>query len=182
MTNTHLQHATCLGLLTAVCLWGCAWNMRVSDPPPLDPSDAANAEIRSGAGGPSRTEWPYWPRRMRIHPLTQLATDRETGELVLEVRIEFFDDESHTTKAIGQTLVDLLPGRRPGDEREPMETWVCDLVDPVSNFEHYDAVTRTYLFRLEFDPKIMPAEPVLRAYFHSRDGEHLESMPFELRR
>jgi hypothetical protein len=56
---------------------------------------------------PALREWPYWPRRMRIHPLTQFATNRDTGQLIIEARIEFFDEHGHTCKGVGQVLLDL---------------------------------------------------------------------------
>jgi len=129
----------------------------------------------------SDADWPYWPRRMRIHPLTQLATDRDTGQLVIETRVEFFDSLGHTTKGIGQVLVDLHAAR--SAETEPLETWALNLADPQVNADHYDDLTRTYLFRLEFDPLVLPDRPEIRAYFRSSDGRRLQAeQPFQLKK
>jgi hypothetical protein len=118
---------------------------------------------------PALREWPYWPRRMRIHPLTQFATNRDTGQLIIEARIEFFDEHGHTCKGVGQVLLDLH-ATGSGRNSEPLETWALDLVDPAVNYDHYDELTRTYLFRLEFDPRVLPERPELWAYFRSADG------------
>lgn len=131
---------------------------------------------------PSSVSWPYWPRRMRIHPLSQLATDRDTGQLVIETRIEFLDRHGHTCKAVGQVLIDLheTGGAR---NREPLETWVLDLGDASVNRDHYDELTRTYLFRLDFDPQILPERPELWGYFRSADGRRFQAEEvFELRK
>lgn len=124
-------------------------------------------------------EWPFWPRRMRIHPLSQIVTDRDSGQLLIEARVEFEDGDGQTAKAVGQVLLDLHGVRRGGD---PVATWTVDLADLEVNRSHYDDLTRTYLVRLEIEPTILPEAPELRAYFRSNDGLVLTARPYELRR
>ncbi len=159
-----------------VWLWGCAGGG--AEPGAFDrmpPDPGGEAEV----SGDDHAAWPFWPRRLRIHPLSQLVTDRESGRLLIEVRLEFFDRLGHTSKAVGQVLIDLLAGERGGD---PIVTWAKDLSAVEANREHYDDLTRTYLFRLEFDPGLLPEDPELRAYFRSSDGRALQAQPYRLRR
>ena len=76
------------------------------------------------AGDPS---WPFWPRTMRIHPLSQVVTDRKSGELIIEARVEFLDEHGHTSKALGQLRIDLHAAGASGDELRPLTSWVIDL-------------------------------------------------------
>lgn len=145
-------------------------------PAPVPPSPP----VIDGAFGNEISAWPFWPRRMRIHPLTRLVSDENLGQLVIEARIEFRDDFNNTTKGVGQLRFDLhdVSGGR-GDP--PLTTWdhdhdddkPLDLGDLTLNARYFDDVTRTYLFRLGIDPADLPAQPQLRAYFVSADGQKL---------
>jgi len=117
---------------------------------------------------------------MRIHPLTRLVTDADSGRTFIEARIEFFDRETHTTKGCGQLRIDLydLSGVAP---RGPLATWEMDLSDPATNRKRYDDVTRTYLFTLDTELEELPARPELRAYFLSVDGQPLKEDQLRLR-
>ena len=55
------------------------------------------------------------------------------------------------------------------------------LRDPDINRLRYDEVTRTYLFPLDAEMEQLPAEPELRAYFLSADGQALRTLPLRLR-
>jgi hypothetical protein len=125
--------------------------------------------------------WPFWPRRMRVHPLTRLAHEARTGTLFIEARIEFQDEAGHTTKAVGQVRLDLHDAERRGGQATPLSTWSRDLRDRAVNDRHYDEVVRTYLFRLEVDEPTLPQEPELRVYFLGADGQRLRET-FRLRR
>lgn len=125
--------------------------------------------------------WPYWPQSMRIYPLSRLVTDRSSGDLVIEVRVEFFDAEGHTCKGVGQILVDLLDAGSL-HQAEPIKTWVADLANLQDNRDHFDDLTLTYLFRLECDATLLPDQPQVRVYFHSADGQHLQTKPYLLKK
>ncbi len=130
-----------------------------------------------GASGSEISGWPFWPRWMRIHPLTRLVNDERLGHLVIEVRIELRDDFNHTTKGVGQVRFDLYDAG--GDtllttwDRDTDTDKLLDLRDLTLNARYYDDITRTYLFRLGVDSTDLPAEPQLRAYFLSADGQTL---------
>ena len=123
--------------------------------------------------------WPFWPMRMRLHPLSRLVTNPETGETVIEVRIELFDDTGDTVKGIGLVRINLheipLPEGGGSVSEMPVATWNRDLRDLELNELHFDDVTRTYLFRLEVDEAQLPPAAELRGYFASTDGRLLQA-------
>ena len=154
-----------LVLLAAGCATGNSKDTPAGNRPPDPPS-----VVRPGG----RAAWPFRPDDMRIHPLSQFVTDRRSGELLIEARVEFLDDYEHTTKGVGLLVFDLYDAAPGADLSEPIQTWENDLSDLTVNLEHYDDLTRTYLFRLEIDPAQIPPEPELRAYFHSSRGRRMQ--------
>jgi hypothetical protein len=138
--------------------------------------DAADGP-RARDGQVAAARWPYWPRSLRVHPLTRLMTEDRTGELVLEARVELFDVEGDTSKGAGLLTVELYDL---GDERfeHLLADWVVDLADETKNRLHFDEVTRTYLLRLQLTAAQVPPQPVVRARFESIDGR---TMSAELR-
>jgi hypothetical protein len=131
--------------------------------PPWDPEEASEGSA----------QWPFWPRRMRVHPLTRVARDAATGATFIEARIEFMDESGHTVKGVGQVRLDLHDPDRPGGSSTPVATWSRDLRNLPTNARHYDEVTRTYLFRLEVEGAAFPQQPEVRAYFLGADGQRL---------
>ena len=120
-------------------------------------------------------EWPFWPQRMRIHPVSHFVKDRSSGDLLIEVRIELFDHEGDTCKAVGRMDIDLFDADASKFMAEAIGSWTTDLSDLEVNQAHFDVVTRTYLFRLEVAEVAMPELPELRAFFTSGDGRHLQA-------
>jgi hypothetical protein len=139
------------------------------------------AEVMDLQSGPDDSSWPFRPHRMRIHPLSQFVNDRQSGDLLLEARVEFLDQYDDTTKGVGQLLFDLLAADSGRDQSSPIETWTENLGDMSVNHDHYDDLTRTYLFRLQLDTEDLPEQTELRAYFRSADGRRMQAA-FRLRR
>jgi hypothetical protein len=167
-----------LAAALAPCAAGCAAVPPAQ--PPLDRWTEPAMEEPAGAQSAGDTAaWPYWPQRMRVHPLSQLVTDRDSGRLLIEARLEFLDAEGHSAKAVGQVLIDLLSR---DDPSAPIASWSRDLADRAANRDHFDDLTRTYLFRLEFDAAALPREPRLQAYYRSSQGRVLKALPYDLRR
>lgn len=153
---------------------------------PAPPSASRTMETRSSSSadvvsaGVTVPSWPYWPERLRVHPLTRLVTDPATGQRLLEARIEFFDDRGATSKASGQLTLRLFADAALPDNAEPLETWNLNLRDLAINAQQYDDVTRTYLMRLQIDPARLTAAPELRAYFVGANGALLNgTMPLK---
>lgn len=118
--------------------------------------------------------WPYWPTSMEITPLTRLITDPATQKPLLEARIEFLDVQGFTSRAVGLLHLEIRDGSKPLIE-EPVQTKQRDLRNLAENQQHFDIVTRTYLFRLEVIPESWPDEPVLHVTFDSLDGQVLKT-------
>ena len=154
----------CTCILVAAAAGGCV----TSGPDGHRDSPPRNYRVADG-------EWPFWPQRMRIHPLSHFVKDRSSGDLLLEVRIELFDPEGDTCKAVGRMDIDLFDADAAKFMAEAVGSWTTDLSDLEVNQAHYDEVTRTYLFRLEVAEVPVPELPELRAYFTSGDGRHLQA-------
>jgi hypothetical protein len=143
----------------ALALGGCDSSPAVGDTPPTGPP-------RSAATAP---DWPFWPRRVRIHPLTRLVEEAD-GETYVEARIEFLDARSDGTKASGSLELGLFDERRGPDNRRVIDFWQSDLADPQMNAARFDPVTRTYLFKLSVPADVFELGPVLYVRHDSDDG------------
>jgi hypothetical protein len=158
------------GLVWACAMTGCA----PSTVPSIDADGGPRREPPPDREVGPDAPWPFWPQRMRVHPLSQFVTDRSSGERLIEVRIEFTDTNSNTSKAVGLMDIELHDGDAP-PQSEPITRWTADLWDLEVNSERYDDVTRTYLFSLRIEDHPVPATPELRVYFLSADGGRLQA-------
>jgi len=111
---------------------------------------------------------------MRLHPLTRLTRDEQTGQPIVECRLEFQDSDSQTSKAIGQLTLQIYADSNTPTGSGALETWNQDLRDLQLNRRQYDDVTRTYLFRLQ-TTQPLPAGCELRALFLSADGRRMSA-------
>ena len=167
------RYATALvasGLIWAGAAGGCAG----STVPSIEAGDGPNREPPPGRKVGPGAPWPYWPQRMRVHPLSQLTRDRSTGETIIECRIEFIDPDGDTCKAVGIVDIELHDGDLPPGSK-PMAAWAADLWDPEVNRERYDEVTRTYLFSLQIDEQQLPMSPQLHVFVLAADGKQLQA-------
>ena len=114
--------------------------------------------------------WPFWPRQMRIHPLTRLSGDPDSNQRTLEVRLEFKDQFDYPTKMVGQIRIDLFPQHGVDAEADHELMWNVDLREMVKNNSAFDEVTQTYLFRLEIGEMSLegPIEIVVYALSNDR--------------
>ena len=135
----------------------------------LRPNPRLVGEVETG-------HWPFWPNSLRIHPLTRLAVDTQTGRAIIEVRLEFLDPQQHTTKGVGQVRIDLATSGTAADSSPPLATWSWDLRDRSVNSALYDDVTRTYLLRLKVDSLELGPQLELRAYYLSATGQRLQAI------
>jgi len=117
--------------------------------------------------------WPYWPARMRVHPLSRVVIDPVNGDF-LEAHIEFRDEDGHTTRAVGTIRIDLFSQNDAPSAPSSVE-WSISLSEPKTNRLHFDEVMRTYFFRLNPGEEPLPHRPVLVVRFVSEDGLLFES-------
>lgn len=118
--------------------------------------------------------WPFWPTRMRLHPLTRRAADARTGAMMIELRLEFRDEFGDTTKAIGQVRCELHDGDPRAGLTTILNQWNSDLRDMELNRVHYDDLTQTYLFRLDAEAAPIPAQAHVRCYFLCVSGRRFD--------
>ena len=101
-------------LILATAAGGCA-----------SKSSKNGAMATSAVSNDSSPAWPFWPTRMRLHPLSRVGVDAESGQAVIEVRLELFDDTGDTVKGVGQVRIDLhqLPVPAGSASMPPLATW-----------------------------------------------------------
>lgn len=99
--------------------------------------------------------WPFAPASMRVHPFTSIGIDPKEGMLTLEARIEMLDPLGDATKGVGQFRFELYADQntasRKGQDQQ-LNLWNAPLATLEENTQHYDPITRTYLFKLRLDP------------------------------
>ncbi|TVQ50793.1 MAG: hypothetical protein EA377_13905 [Phycisphaerales bacterium] len=119
--------------------------------------------------------WPFWPRQMRIHPLTRLSGNPDSRDRTLEVRLEFKDQFDFPTKMVGQIRIDLFPQRGIDVEADHDLIWNVDLRDMAKNNSAFDEVTQTYLFRLEIGEMNLEGPIEIVVYAMSNDSRDFQA-------
>lgn len=97
------------------------------------------------------------PREIRIHPFTGTRTFDEAGGIRgVDVRIEAVDAYGDTTKAFGNFRFELFTYRPTSENNrgQLLATWDVSLMDAQANLLHWDKITRTYKFKLQWDQPI----------------------------
>ena len=100
------------------------------------------------------------------------------GPKLVDEMVDGLRQVSGTVRVKGSGLIDIELYNADVEQfvsSEAISSWSTDLGDLDVNRDHYDDVTRTYLFRLEVEDVDVPDQPELRTYFTSRDGAHLQA-------
>jgi len=87
---------------------------------------------------------PFSPTELRVHPLTRVVVNAQSGRREIEAHVELIDRFGHPVKALGVFNFSLYRTGGTGDPTEQLMRWTIDLEDPAANAEPYDLVTRTY--------------------------------------
>ncbi len=157
-----LQSIPVAFLVISCALAGCGEKRGITDNveqgPPLEPTTqwdnghAAGtrtaAERPEGAGTADQSRagnWPFRPASIRLHPLTHALRGEDVASII-EARLEFFDRFGDTTKGLALVRFELSSGEDGGGRR--LAEWEIDVRGVGASMDHYDDVTRTYLFRL----------------------------------
>lgn len=112
------------------------------------------------------------PRGIRLHPFTATKVfDPSAGTRGIDVRVEALDAYGDGTKAFGDFRFELYTYRT-GPVADPrgrrIGLWDVSLLDPKTNLIHWDSISRTYEFKLQWDEPIAPGQRfVLSAVFSS---------------
>lgn len=90
----------------------------------------------------------FGPVELRVHPLTRVTADSAPdGKRMLEIRLELADQFGDVTKGVGKLTFTLA--RAGALTSAVVDRWENSLETPQENKDHWDAITRTYLFRRE---------------------------------
>jgi hypothetical protein len=96
----------------------------------------------------------FTPVKIRVHPLSRVLPEAGAAGPIVEARLEFTDQFGDIGKGAAPVYFEvfkyepLMPGHR-GDR---LNVWNFDLAKPDANKQHWDAITRTYLFKLPLPP------------------------------
>ena len=109
------------------------------------------------------------PKRMRIHPFSDVIA-RSGGAQQVEVRIEAFDAFGDATKMFGDFRFELyaLKPRSTDKRGRLIDSWDVSIMAGEMNLVHWDGITLTYVFKLDWDKPLAGNQPfVMRAVFSS---------------
>ncbi|MHB1156107.1 MAG: hypothetical protein ACYC26_04630 [Phycisphaerales bacterium] len=126
------------------------------------------------------TTWPFVPVAMRVHPFSAIEYEKATGTFVLNARIELLDRAGDITKGVGDFRFELYRAPREAGlatrEGTLEYSWEAPLVTLEENRQHFDPITRTYLFRLKLDqPPQSGTKLVLVTQFTDPGGRRLSA-------
>ena len=117
------------------------------------------------------------PSEIQIHPFTGTRSfDRAGGVNGIDVRTKLIDGFGDTTKGFGDFRFEMYQFRpNSPDPRGPrISTWQISLMSAKDNLGHWDNITRTYEFKLQWDKPIPVGQRfVLVAVFDSPYTERL---------
>jgi hypothetical protein len=131
-----------------------------------------------GVAGTADTgrHWMPVPTSVRVYPSTRFI--KESGRAILEARFELYDEMGDPVKYAGAFQIELFSvdeslGNTP---RRLLYTWNAELSSLEQQREHYDPITRGYLFRLGVDNlKIARQVTLLKVVFAPIDRARLEA-------
>jgi len=109
------------------------------------------------------------PKRIRIHPFSDVIVGPD-GVKQVEVRIEAIDSFGDATKMFGEFRFELYTVKPMSIDPKGrlIETWDVSIMDGRTNLLHWDGITRTYVFKLDWDTPLGGRPPlVIRAVFNS---------------
>lgn len=141
-------------LCCAAVVLACA-AMLACQPKTTNPSSGG---VSSGDGAgqsePSANVWRIRPIAVRVYPSTRFV--EEDGATTLMARIELLDEMGDTTKGVGDMRIELYAAGGPNvaSVGQHLYTWRIELNTIEQQRRHYDAITRTYLFRLRLQDEV----------------------------
>ncbi|MCJ7544094.1 MAG: hypothetical protein MUP47_05945 [Phycisphaerae bacterium] len=117
------------------------------------------------------------PKTVSIHPFTGMRSFDDAGGITgVDVRLEAKDSYGDTTRAFGDFHFELYTYRPNSLDAKDTKiaSWDVPLTGPKTNLRHWDSITRTYQFRLQWSHPIPVGERfVLVATFSSPYTERL---------
>jgi hypothetical protein len=122
----------------------------------------------------------FTPVKMRVHPLSRVIpeiTGATPTPPIIEGRLEFTDQFGDVCKAAGPVYCEAFKydSLTPNHHGDRLGLWNFDLSKPRENKQHWDAITRTYLFKLPLLPASLKKQTrlILAATFTLPSGRRL---------
>ncbi len=137
---------------------------------------SASSNTASPEAPETGQHWMPVPTSIRVYPSTRFI--KESGDAILEARFELYDEMGDPVKYAGTFRVELFSvdeslGNTP---RRLLYTWNAELSSLSQQREHYDPITRGYLFRLGVDNlKIARQTTLLKVVFTPVGRARLEA-------
>lgn len=105
--------------------------------------------------------WEPSPVSIRVYPSTRLI--QESGQAILEARFELRDEMGDSLKSSGTFLIELfsVDESQGGVPRRLLYKWNTEVLSLDQQREHYDPITRGYLFNLGIDDLSIAKEATL---------------------
>jgi hypothetical protein len=123
----------------------------------------------------------FTPVKMRLHPLSRMVPPEKDGPAngaLVEARLELTDQFGDVTKSPGALYFELYAYQSlvPNHHGDRISLWNFDLSVPQSNKDHWDAITRTYLFKLPVPADALKKEKraILSATLTLPSGQRLQ--------
>ncbi|WP_145080977.1 hypothetical protein [Poriferisphaera corsica] len=120
--------------------------------------------------------WQSKPVAIRIYPSTRFR--KSENQIVLETRVELFDEMGDSVKGAGMFAFELLEAvsSTSGGAGTQLYTWNAELLTLESQRQHYDPISRGYLFQLKMhDQQIAQQGAVLRVVYSPHTGKRFSS-------
>jgi hypothetical protein len=132
-----MQKGAFISALLLLTLLGASACQPLSSTPP--PETTAGMEM-------------FLPAKMRLHPLSRIVASASNA--TLEARLELTDSFGDIGKGVGSATFKLFTysALMPNHQGSTLGQWHFDLSTPTANHDHWDAITRTYLFKLPLTP------------------------------
>ena len=117
----------------------------------------------------------FSPTKMRLHPLSRFVAGDKNSPPTIEARLEFTDQFGDVTKSPGTVYFELFRYENFSlNHHGPrLNLYNFQLSSPEANKEHWDPITRTYLFQLPLSADTLKpgSRLVLSATLNSTAGE-----------
>lgn len=140
-----------------------------------EPVATEQPAVPNGEANNPAVYWRPTPTRVRVYPSTRFI--EESGRAILEARFELFDEMGDPVKAAGSFRIELhsIDESLGNTPQRLLYTWNAETMTLDQQREHYDPITRGYLFRLGVDNlRIAKQATLLRVAFTPVDRPRLE--------
>lgn len=135
----------------------------------------------TGSASPAASGQAWQPRpvRIRVYPSSRFV--QAGTDMHFEARLELLDDMGDSIKGVGVCRFELFESAPGGRMEDPasakrLYSWDVSMRTLVEQHRYYDAITRTYVFRLKLDDQPTARRGAfLLVTFMPAEGNRLEA-------